>query len=120
MWGKLGDWSVSKVKYDVDLRVYYAFRRLVRAYAVGRARSWLQEAPDRRDALRRLRMARRMLRCSDRTFSDVRGVSAWMPGNLIERFLASQMEGGRMVRDWDLRREVPEWLGELAKETVLS
>jgi hypothetical protein len=107
VWGKVGSWSLVQPAYvDLTTSQWYRLRRLVRAQRVARARaavpgpgwSWsglwsplltrdqLRAAPvgvagkgrPLRDHLRNLQHARRMLSCTDRKLSEVRGVSEWM------------------------------------------
>jgi hypothetical protein len=111
MWGKWGDWPVQ-----VGVRVlvqgsegdggFYAFRRMVRSWRVADARA--------SGELRRLQLARTMLRCPDRRTSSVRGYSEWIPqalqlamfANLAERgFDIRYDDGSRKVADVDRDRE---------------
>ena len=70
MWGHRGDWqSVEPVPTDLTLGEFHRLRRLVRAFEVARAR-----AAGRPEGVR---AARRMLRCTDRELSTVRGLSGW-------------------------------------------
>jgi len=85
MWGKLGDWpTVDAAKLDLDPSSYHRLRRIVRGWRLADAR----KASD----ARRIRSARRMLRCPFPKLSPVRGLSEWMPQSLTLRvveFLAS-------------------------------
>lgn len=90
MWGKSGDWPCREaVRLDLQGTHgdggFFAYRRLVRSWRLADARSSC-------DAFR-IRSARSMLACNDRSQSSVRGVSEWVPeavtmamvGNLAER-----------------------------------
>jgi hypothetical protein len=73
MWGHLGDFPTSEpLGLDLDSSGWFQFRRIVRRWRIAQARS------DKKPSARRIRSARRMLRCSDRALSSVRGVSEWI------------------------------------------
>lgn len=79
MWGYLGSWPLREaMKLEVSRSAYYAFRRLVRGLRVADARKPVRRAKDVRTRRKRIRSARRMLRCPDRMRSEVRGVSEWI------------------------------------------
>lgn len=72
MWGKLGNWPIwENVRLAVSGDCYHKFRRIVRAWRIADARS--------SGCRRRIRSARRMLKCNDRPLSAVRGLSEWLP-----------------------------------------
>lgn len=82
LWGHTGRWPITE-PLDVTLtrEQFYRFRRLVRQWRVADARRELKEAANLRQAAqgrRRVRSARRMLRCADPDLSRVRGVSEWI------------------------------------------
>lgn len=71
MWGHTGDWPIREsVSFELDNQAWAAFRRIVRGYRVANARASQSRA--------RIKSARRMLKCSDRRQSEVRGVSEWI------------------------------------------
>lgn len=71
LWGRGGDWPVEEgLRLEVDDDGFYAFRRLVRRWAIADAR--------RNRDQRALLFARRMLRCNQRELSQVRGISEWI------------------------------------------
>lgn len=73
MWGHLGNFPTSEpLGLDLDSSGWFRFRRIVRRWRIAQARS------DKKPSARRIRSARRMLRCSDRALSCVRGVSEWI------------------------------------------
>lgn len=76
MWGHLGDWPVSEpFGINLDNPGWYAFRRIVRRWRISNARCSKNPA-------RRIRAARRMLKCSQVNLSRVRGVSEWINADL--------------------------------------
>lgn len=80
VWGYGGEWPVE-APIDVTLsnRGFYLLRRLMRSWRIADARS---DHPDARG--RRISSARRMLKCSDPKFSNVRGASEWIPREVSE------------------------------------
>lgn len=87
MWGKLGKWPiVEPVRFDIDQLAFWRFRRVVRGWRLADARKpvqlpyALQAASGEVEWInpRRVRAARRMLRCPDPRLSAVRGLSEWM------------------------------------------
>lgn len=71
VWGYIGDWvTVEPAKLELSSAGYYSFRRLVRSWRVADARKSGNRF--------RIRSARGMLRCHDRTLSEIRGVSEWL------------------------------------------
>lgn len=70
MWGTLGEWPKSDaLAVNLDMPAFHAFRRLLRRRRIADARA--EGSP------RRIAHARRMLKCSDRSRSSVRGASDW-------------------------------------------
>jgi hypothetical protein len=93
MWGYRGEWPLRPaMQFGLDREGYFAFRRLVRAWRKADSRQPVMTAK----SVARLRSARRMLRCHDRTLSEVRGVSEWIGQDLALAFLLSL--GGRGYR----------------------
>lgn len=98
VWGYGGEWPRRE---DVRLSVsgsegdggYYAFRRLVRAWRLADARA----DPVREKRPGRVRSARGMLRCHDRSLSSVRGLSEWVPQELTLAMLANLAARGYSV-----------------------
>lgn len=71
MWGKRGPWPVIEpMKFTIPDKVFYPYRRLLRAWRKADARA--------SGCRSRIRSARRMLNCNDRSLSAVRGCSEWM------------------------------------------
>lgn len=97
VWGRVGDWvTVDSMRVELqDNRDsgdggYFAFRRLARAWRTADARAvgdW-----------RRLVYARRALRCSDPAVSRIRGVSEWIPQDLLLTMLDSLAGRGFSIR----------------------
>lgn len=91
MWGKLGKWSIQE-RYQLDLEPYefWRLRRLVRGWREADARKLLYAhkgvvgLPGFPDP-RRIKAARGMLRCPHARLSAVRGVSEWIPEELMVR-----------------------------------
>ena len=72
MWGHLGHFPTSEpLGLDLDNAGWYQFRRIVRRWRISNARQSKNPA-------RRIRSARRMLKCSEQHLSRVRGVSEWI------------------------------------------
>jgi len=95
MWGHRGEWpcdlpqKVSLAGREGD-RGYYAWRRLLRSWRIADARAAADWS--------RLRQARRMLHCTDRHVSEVRGVSEWVPRHLSEMMLLNLSDRGYAVQ----------------------
>lgn len=72
VWGHTGDWpTIQPMQFELDDQGYFKLRRLYR--------NW-RHADARESGCRfRISHARRMLSCSLRTLSAVRGVSEWVP-----------------------------------------
>ncbi len=72
MWGHLGDFPTSEpFGINLDNPGWFMFRRIVKRWRIANAR--LDKNP-----ARRIRSARRMLKCSEFNLSRVRGVSEWI------------------------------------------
>ena len=72
MWGHLGCFPVSEpLGLSLDNPGWFQFRRIVRRWRIANARQG-------KDPARRIRSARRMLKCSEFHLSRVRGVSEWI------------------------------------------
>ncbi len=80
MWGHLGEWStVDPVRYTLTNDAFWSFRRMVQRWRLADARA----SGDRF----RLRAARRMLQCSERSAGSVRGVGEWIATDQSQQFL---------------------------------
>lgn len=72
MWGYLGAWSRDEgMRLELSRPAWFALRRIVRGLMRADAR--------RQGQRRRIRHTRRMLRCTSRELSEVRGLSEWLP-----------------------------------------
>ncbi len=102
MWGQRGEWPlIVPRKFALQDQLnggdggWFAYRRLVRAWAVAQAR----KAGDRA----RLAWCRRMLRCpapdGSQRRSRLRGLSQWLPETVSERFLLNLQDRGYSVVD---------------------
>lgn len=92
MWGHLGNFPTQEpLGLDLDNAGWFQLRRIVRRWRIAQARS------DRKPSVRRIRSARRMLRCSDYALSCVRGVSEWIPLNLGLSFVHFLSKSGCSV-----------------------
>lgn len=95
LWGHIGSWPVDEpMRFDVPQAAYFRFRRLVRSWRLADARA--ESDPVTR--ARRIRSARRMLRCNDRQLSEVRGISEWVDQEKLIGFLALLASEGYAVR----------------------
>ncbi len=73
MWGHLGNFPVSEpLGLELDRPGWFRFRRIIRSWRLASARS------EKKVSGRRISSARGMLRCSDPSLSQVRGVSEWI------------------------------------------
>lgn len=101
LWGKLGEWPVIEpLKFDMSSQAYWRYRRLMRGWREADARAALGAArtPEaRRTALRRIRTARGMLKCSDGRLSPVRGVSEWAGQDVSLAFVSLLADDGHLV-----------------------
>lgn len=77
MWGHLGQWPTREpLGLNLDRQGWFRFRRLIKGWRTAQARS--SNGPRGR----RINSARRMLNCTDRQLSEVRGVSEWIGDQL--------------------------------------
>lgn len=79
LWGKGGSWPVeASLGLDLEREQWYTLRRWITAYAASEVRSRAIRTgnPDDWKALARVR---RMRRVGDRSLSEVRGTSQWIP-----------------------------------------
>lgn len=108
MWGKGGEWKLKEpIRWDVSSRGYHVLRRWARSWRKADARSELERAISRLprnpqnvvSAKRRIKSARGAIRCSDRELSKVRGISDWIPDNMIQQMLKRlEQDGYRIER----------------------
>lgn len=71
MWGHTGSWDTrDPINLKLSNDVYYRLRRLVRSWRIADARSSGDPF--------RIKSARSMLTCHNRSLSDVRGISEWI------------------------------------------
>lgn len=103
LWGYLGEWPVREEVIEVSTASFHRFRRLMRGWLLGRARvdlaaaagpwpaHWNVERAIKREraALRRVGYLGRMLKCSHRELSPVRGVGEWCPESTAHKLLAA-------------------------------
>ena len=76
MWGKWGSWPISEpVKLEVSSPGWYMFRRIVRNWRISDARASGNK--------KRISSARKMLTCTDKNLSSVRGLSEWLPDSVM-------------------------------------
>lgn len=115
VWGQGGEWSTrEKSQIRLDDSGYYRLRRMIRNWRIADARQFssvgpfLHKNPIARlfpenvqirlsGASRRLSMARRMLKCNQKNLSDVRGVSEWIPDDVVLSALGWLSESGSEV-----------------------
>ncbi len=95
VWRYGGEWPRGerlRVHLDEGSKIFHRFRRLVRSMVVADARADVLAAipgtKKHRDAVKRLRWARRMLRCAEPGRSAARGVGEWMPSQEMTLALA--------------------------------
>ena len=100
VWGKCGEWpTCDPERLEVSNRAFWAFRRIARAWRLADARSAPQRTEKERKArLRRIKSARRSLRCTHRDKSDVRGVSEWIPGQMQTQIVDHLASSGYRIR----------------------
>lgn len=94
MWGHVGDWPREPV-LGVELGASSSakLRRSVRAWRKADARAEVDQGKRRR----RIVQARTMLKCGDRNLSAVRGISEWIPADVMLRLLeALALQGHRI------------------------
>lgn len=80
VWGHIGAWPcVDPAAAELSRVEWYRLRRMVRGWRLADAR--------RAGSRRRIRSARRMLRCHHQVLSGLRGWSEWIPEPLMLRML---------------------------------
>lgn len=95
LWGHGGEWpTVEGIRYEMSMEAYWRYRRLVRSWRVADARA--------SGDLARIRYAKRMLMCPDRSLSAVRGVSDWVPEYVSARLLMQLQAEGYEVNQEEL------------------
>lgn len=84
MWGRIGSWpTCDPSKLELSRYGHWVYRRIVRRWRIADARSMkVQDSKDEKTRRRRIASARRMLKCSDRCLSSVRGTSEWIHADL--------------------------------------
>lgn len=96
LWGHVGDWpTLEPLSFDLDRSEFWALRRLIRRWRVRDAQAALSAArtPEAaRAARRRIVSARRMLACSNRRLSEVRGCSEWIDDETATELFAEAVE----------------------------
>jgi hypothetical protein len=98
VWGYRGSWVLDE---DDKLHLgdrrgdgaWFAFRRLVRSWRIADARA--------SGDVGRIKYARRMLRCSERHVSEVRGFSEWIPRAVAWAMTRNLQDRGYVVRPAD-------------------
>ncbi|PAT00915.1 hypothetical protein CI105_09365 [Candidatus Izimaplasma bacterium ZiA1] len=91
VWGKRGKWPVKPgLTFHIDDSAYFQYRRIVRSWRIADARS--EENPQNRAW--RIRSAKKMLKCSDRALSEVRGTNEWISEANTFRIIAYLAAGG--------------------------
>lgn len=94
MWGHRGEWPLGEVqRYSLEGPALFAFRRLVRAWRKADARC--ERNPDERR--KRIVSARRMLKCSHRAASELRGAAEWVSPDLVHLFLSNLLDRGYSI-----------------------
>ncbi len=98
MWGHVGHWPVREavvvsLQGSEGDRGFYAFRRLVRSWRLADARA----DPVAKNRPRRISTARRMLACSERGMSEVRGLSEWVGLDVQDAMLSNLAARGFSV-----------------------
>lgn len=90
MWGKGGEWPTAEpMKFQLDRKGGFAYRRLIRAYRKSEARSTGKGYA--------IRSSRRMLKCNLRTLSEVRGTSGWIPERVTMTMLSHLAAQGHSI-----------------------
>lgn len=90
IWGKWGEWDTREpLRFDLEKSGNFAYRRLIRGYRRAAAR-------DTGNGLT-IRSARRMLKCNNRSLSEVRGTSGWIPEGLTLAMLSHVAAQGHSV-----------------------
>lgn len=104
LWGKGGDWPVeAPMKFELERKAGYRFRRMVRAWSVAQARNTKPHPDPLLEKKRRKRIAwtKDMLKCSDPALSYVRGISGWVPDAVSMAFITLLIEQGEGVTQRD-------------------
>jgi hypothetical protein len=79
LWGALGEWPVRDLPLEVDMAVFWRFRRLMRSWLIAQAREAAEP--------RRVAYLRRMLADPDRSRSAVRAVGEFCPESVALQLL---------------------------------
>ena len=99
VWGKGGDWPTRETLIEIPYYLIHTMRRLVKNWRLADARQLLplqlgdlvilpdsphyfEIAPDGYRDARRIKSARKLLKCNDRKKSAVRGISEWISEEL--------------------------------------
>jgi hypothetical protein len=95
MWGSRGSWPVTEpLRIELEDQQgdggWHAFRRLVRSYAVASARLKGDRAAQM--------YARGMLKSHQRDLAECRGISNWVPRDVVERLMENLDDRGYSVR----------------------
>lgn len=95
LWGKRGDWPTvdEPMRFDMSREAWFRYRRMLQAYRLDDARR--ERDPKRRAD--RIRSARRMFSHPDRSVSEVRGVSEWVPQHVQVAFLGLLADEGHEI-----------------------
>lgn len=103
LWGYFGEWpNVEPAEVTLTRSEFWRFRRLVRSWRIADARAAFLEG---KGSTRRIRSARSMLACNDRSLSEVRGVSEWIPEEIGMDLLA--LIAGDVVAGGGRRKPAP-------------
>lgn len=98
LWGHWGEWPAEEpMVFDIEPLASVRYRRLVRSWRIADAR----KETDPKTRARRIASARRMLKCSDRQLSPVRGVSEWVSEDVSISFVALLASEG-----WEVSQRV--------------
>lgn len=93
MWGKTGEWVTrDAMEFRLSDDVYFRMRRLARSWRVADARGTTKY---------RIRAARHMLRCNDPDLSKLRGVSEWIPQELMLALMDVARGTGTIEQVWE-------------------
>jgi hypothetical protein len=85
IWGKSGDWPTEEpLEFELDREANFKYRRLIRSYRISEART-----PVRGKIMTNsITYARRMLKNSNPTRSEVQGLSTWIPISTNLKFMS--------------------------------
>jgi hypothetical protein len=83
LWGVVGQWPTREQLVPVDMRTFWRFRRLLRAWLISRARGGGDH--------RRVRYLRTMLQDRDRDRAGVRGVGEFCPEAVSRELLMASL-----------------------------